>query len=498
MGLFGQKGLSRAEAKKLAQEADCSTRVLNKRFRVASENGMSKELFVDHEMFRLTAKELERYMTRPSPRRFVDVMVKRDGAKAYDAYSQLKRAREEFGISHSIFTAGNYLNASDEALKRRGEKSKRKKALIAKRISKALDISNEEADGIITHISKKFGYSPMQIFYNQLFLMNDEELAEYREKGRERVREMHQRVMDKTGWTIDEVRAHISHCQSDFGVDLEVYYPCRCYLLSDEQLASLGTMSDSRKISARFNKKGSIRLLNDKKLFNETYKKHVKRKFWVNRDTSFEEFSQFIDGLDALFCKPLNLSMGVGTSRIGLEGRDLHELYDELLSEPKLLVEENLSQHGEMGKFYPDTLNTVRLFSILDNGKFDAFAAFVRFGVQGVTDNYSTGGIGCGVDPATGVIVTPGSNKEGEIFETHPVTGEKFEGFQIPHWDQVLKEAEEALREVPGINYVGWDFAIREDDVAFVEGNATPDLGVQQALFAVKDELIKPQYAKYL
>lgn len=168
------------------------------------------------------------------------------------------------------------------------------------------------------------------------------------------------------------------------------------------------------------------------------------------------------------------------------------------MNEPKYLFEESISQHPEMAKFNPGSINTVRLFTILDKGKFYPFMSFVRFGVNDFIDNFSSGGLACAVDPETGIIRTNAANKAAEEYEVHPISKIKFKGFQIPHWDKVLERTEAALRSVEGVNYVGWDIAIQDDDVVFIEGNSTPDFGVQQAACITEGELIRPQYFQFV
>ena len=74
------------------------------------------------------------------------------------------------------------------------------------------------------------------------------------------------------------------------------------------------------------------------------------------------------------------------------------------------------------------------------------------------------------------------------LYDTHPVTGKAFEGFQIPYWEEILKLTEKALRKVDGINYVGWDIAITGKGPIIVEGNCVPCPTIYESFFAYRKE----------
>lgn len=497
MAIFTKNPLDSTQIEKIMKDTGCRKSEAIARAKTAVRNGLSIDYFMEQQLYRLSDRELSKYLKKPNARKYVEALTGTKGATDFEIYQQMIRAKSDYGISFANFAKRKLLNASDERLKKAQAVSREKSAKAVSMIADSLDVSNDEAQAIVDNIRSKFGYSARDIYINRLYSMNEKEIFAFKVHGYDHRKEVISEVCKKTGWTESKVRAHMSKCNIDYGIDTAVYYCCRCYEMSDHQLMQCGNMADSRRMSGRYNK-GHAKILYDKDLFNETYKDYIGRKFWVNRDTSFNEFRLFAEGLDQLFCKPIDSSIGRGTFKYDMTANTLEEAYDYFMSQPKYLIEECVTQHPEMAKFYPGSLNTVRLFTVLHNGQFDAFASFVRFGVEGVIDNFSSGGIACAVDPKTGVIITKASNKEGDVLDAHPVSGFEFEGFQIPHWDKVLERAESALRAVDGVNYVGWDVAIRDDDVVFIEGNSAPDLGVQQAMFSYLGQYIRPEYYKYV
>ena len=60
-------------------------------------------------------------------------------------------------------------------------------------------------------------------------------------------------------------------------------------------------------------------------------------------------------------------------------------------------------------------------------------------------------------------------------YPTHPLTGTKLKGFQLPNWDKALDVLRRASREMyalPGCRYLGWDIAFLESgEVSIIECN---------------------------
>ncbi len=337
------------------------------------------------------------------------------------------------------------------------------------------------------------------ILDGELYSKTEEEIIEYLENKKTTAHDRENRIMEATGWERRAVKKHINKAKAIFGIANGLYECSKCYDCTDEELATFANLWDSRRLAAKYNNDPDV--LYDKVRFDRKYKKYLGRKVWVNKDTNFMEFLAFSLGLRKGFLKPVDLHGGMGTKIITMnrfDPRKKYKLYKKLINEPKLILEEVIKQHPDMAAFYPGSINTVRIFSIVKEGKIDNFASFVRFGVTGIADNISTGGIGCGVDVETGIIETPAMGEDGILRETHPVSGLRFQGFQIPYWDEILKMAGDALRSNPGVDFVGWDFAITPKGPVIVEGNTIPCLSIYQSFYAYKKDGRKHLYEKYL
>ena len=84
-------------------------------------------------------------------------------------------------------------------------------------------------------------------------------------------------------------------------------------------------------------------------------------------------------------------------------------------------------------------------------------------------------------------------------FETHPLTGIPFMGFQVPLWDEALDMVRKAARKAYGYNchWIGWDVAITPDGPVLVEGNNLPGYDMCQNAGHV-DEGMLPRFEKLL
>jgi hypothetical protein len=140
----------------------------------------------------------------------------------------------------------------------------------------------------------------------------------------------------------------------------------------------------------------------------------------------------------------------------------------------KCIVQERVNQHSKIKQLYPDSVNTIRLATVINNGEVVPLSAVIRTGVNGLRcDNWTAGGIAIGIDLATGRLRKYGIFKPGYggKLERHPDTGLKFEDFEIPYFDRVVQMALSLHRFFYGVHSIAWDIGITESGPTFIEGN---------------------------
>ena len=128
------------------------------------------------------------------------------------------------------------------------------------------------------------------------------------------------------------------------------------------------------------------------------------------------------------------------------------------------VVERVIKQHPVMASFNPSSINTIRVMTLIWEGKCIPLSSVLRMGVNGSrVDNCSSGGIVAGINQSDGSVKNVAYNANGYRFETHPQTG-NFGGIVIPSWDKVLKVVEKLAWRFSGISQlISWDVAIDDD-----------------------------------
>lgn len=177
-----------------------------------------------------------------------------------------------------------------------------------------------------------------------------------------------------------------------------------------------------------------------------------------------------------------------GTINISGETATLDELKKKFGTSTYIMQEQILNHHL-LRDIYSNSLNTLRLHTILNrDGSVDFFSAVQRFGAHGsIVDNGCYGGMFVGVNEK-GVLNDFGCHephlgyKKLVIHDNHPDTGKRFAGLQLPYWDQILETAKTFHKFMYGIPSIGWDIAITEDGFCFTEAGEDWEIAFDQAV----------------
>lgn len=205
----------------------------------------------------------------------------------------------------------------------------------------------------------------------------------------------------------------------------------------------------------------------------------------IDKQSSADDFVDFIRKHGKVFIKPLDTSKGKGIRLYTyIDDESSKCCFSELLEEhPAWIMEEYIRQASEMAQWNESSVNTVRIPSFLYNGKFTVIWTRMRIGKKGaIVDNLGSNGIVVSVDPVSGTVTSEGIDNSNNHFEEHPDSGLKFKGWKVPRWDELLQTVEELHRNIFDKHvYIAWDFALTDDGWALVEGNWGQLLGQQTA-----------------
>lgn len=141
----------------------------------------------------------------------------------------------------------------------------------------------------------------------------------------------------------------------------------------------------------------------------------------------------------------------------------------------RVLIEKRVIPDDIMMKIYKRGIPDIRIITFRDNPSM----AMLRIPTNQSDGkaNLHQGAIGVSVNMITGI--TGSSVMYGKRIETHPDSGVRISGIQIPYWKEILKIAKSSSKAVP-LDYIGVDVVIDQDLGPLVlELNARPGLQIQ-------------------
>ncbi len=318
---------------------------------------------------------------------------------------------------------------------------------------------------------------------------------------RKRMEDTLELLEKKTGKSRDWLVRDMIRCALRYNAGYIDYKIAEMYRLTPAQRRTVITRGKSNEIVRRMNDKAYWHFFDDKTEFNTLFADQVKRS-WVRADQELtgEQLSSFLSGKDAMLYKPLEGSSGQGIRKF--EKREWQDLsaFGKLLREMgDGILEELVIQHPVMAGMCPTSVNTIRVATLLGEKREGIVYAFLRIGNGRVMDNVDCGGMAARVDIESGKLLTVAADKQGNVFDHHPMTGTPIIGFTIPYWEEAKKMCLEAMKKVPQMRFIAWDVAITENGPVFIEGNSFPSHAIPQFAAHYPDGIgILPEFKKFI
>jgi len=190
-------------------------------------------------------------------------------------------------------------------------------------------------------------------------------------------------------------------------------------------------------------------------------------------EASTEAFRAFTQKHPRFIIKPFNGGNGRGIKIVdSTELGGFEQMCQALKAEypSGFVAEELIKQAKELAAVHPESVNTLRVFTV----RFDDRVAFLPFAWRvgrgkACVDNGGSGGIFCACDD-DGVIYAT-CDEKGRSYDVHPDTKHPLIGFQVPRFEEAKELAKELAMVVPSNRYCGWDLALTEDGWVMQEGN---------------------------
>lgn len=233
------------------------------------------------------------------------------------------------------------------------------------------------------------------------------------------------------------------------------------------------------------NEPSKRKIFDDKALFNREFADYIARDWLDVTNASFEEYESFIAKHPSFFAKARAGMFGKMAGKYSLDDKafEQKESVYKYLKENGCIIEELVTQHPTLAQFNKTSVNTLRIVTLrCADGVPKVMAGVLRAGRAGKTaDNFHHYGIAATIDIDTGVVNSPGIDRDYNRYILHPDSGAQIIGYKIPSWDKVVDIVSRAAVVVPEVRYVGWDVAIDVNgEVQLIEGNYGADPDVTQ------------------
>ena len=288
-------------------------------------------------------------------------------------------------------------------------------------------------------------------------------------------------IHNKTGKSRIRILLDIKDCAVKYGAGYMDYDLFEMYNLTDAERDTYITRGRNNNLIAKYNQKDYAHIFRNKDEFNEKFDKYLKREWIKVNGTPKKNVIEFMKKHKTFMAKPVDGGCGKGIEKIDTSKYNtLEEIYKYLTKNHNFELEEIIEQNKVVGKIYPNSINTIRVVTILKDNTPHIICAYFRIGNGRYVDNFNSGGMVAPVDEKTGIVQDRAIDKNKELYEIHPITLEKIKGFQIPEWDKVLNMCKEATKVVPQMAYVGWDVGISKNGPVLVEANEFPGHDIYQ------------------
>ena len=225
--------------------------------------------------------------------------------------------------------------------------------------------------------------------------------------------------------------------------------------------------------------------------FLADFKKYTKRDFIVPKEYNYQDFEKFLDSHEIFMSKPYDGLGGADVKKEYTKDITNRKEYFENCIKNRIFLEELVIQHPEMNKLCDKSVNTMRIMTFNNHGKPEIIWMGLRVG-NGVNaiDNFHAKGMAVNIDMETGKLIGKAIDKDLNEYEEHPVSHIKFDGFQIPCFEEAKKMVLEACLESDKILVVGWDVAISDKGPVIIEGNRRPGFDLVQVLSGGRKDIV--------
>lgn len=398
-----------------------------------------------------------------------NIVVKETGEEYKNVVRRMDFFKSRYGILYSTYVLKMYYNLTErEIINDLND--------YVQMVSDETGWTYNEAQAKMNLLKNKYNISYSRYCYSRYFSVEEQEAYETEKKYKD---DRYNLILNKAEEYKVSIRTLYEkmrlHCIR-YGDPEDYYFAKNFFNMHEEEKEKYLHGRDGDYILPRkYNTEEGYNLLFNKHEFNALFSKQLGRKWWMNTKTNnLNSFLDFQEGLNEIFIKPIESSRGRGCRKMSLDGVDKETLYKELISSnERLLIEECIKPHAVITRLGGGSVSSIRFIALKYNEKIHLITAYLRVGNGDVTDNISVDGVAIEIDVKSGVTISNGVNKDGDIFEKDLFSGIDLKGIKIPYWSETLDLINETMDVLEDkIGYAGLDIAISEKGPVLIEANS--------------------------
>lgn len=164
------------------------------------------------------------------------------------------------------------------------------------------------------------------------------------------------------------------------------------------------------------------------------------------------------------------------------EGKNINFIPADITSEEALkllkkygnnfICQRVVKNHPSFAAPYDKSLNTMRMITMYWKGKVHYVGAVLRMGTSKRVDNWSQGGLACGIEP-DGRLKEFAFTEQGELVSKHPVSGLVFKDHVLYRYPEAVELVKHLHGNVAWQRYISWDITVDDaGDLMMIECNS--------------------------
>ena len=259
-----------------------------------------------------------------------------------------------------------------------------------------------------------------------------------------------------------------------YNISLLEYYMFRFWEKSAserKQWAGTGFMYEYQ---LAMNSRKNRDLLLNKAKFLKHNAQFITHRWFCVENGDFERFRCFFEQINGkIVLKKVSGNCGIGVQVADSSTEKIEDIISLARKNKLTLAEEYIYQHKDLMRLSPSGLNTVRIFTQIVGDDVVILGTRLRISVNSNVDNLAAGNLAAVIDENSGIVtqaaVYSDITKSPETL--HPVTKMEIVGFQVPLWNEIIEKVKDIALHNKENRSVGWDIAVTDMGVDFIEGN---------------------------